>query len=328
MAITVLTKKDLVGCVSLDLDALRVVEQGFASLTLKRATVPPVLRIDIPAHNGEVDVKTAVIQGLDSFAVKIASGFFDNRARGLPTGSGLMVLISAETGFPLALLLDDGYLTDIRTGLAGAIAAKYLAPERVRTVGVIGSGMQSRYQIEAVRLVREFERLVIYARNSSEGQNFAAEMERKLNVQAEVAKDPEQVVREADLVVTTTPAHQPLIQADWLHAGLHITCMGSDSEDKQEIDAEVFGKVDRIACDLKEQCFRLGELHHALAEGYLQENSDILELGELILGNRPGRHSQEQITICDLTGVEVQDTAIARWAYQRALDRKLGIKIG
>ena len=325
--ILVLNESDIRSCVSLDEVVLDEVAKGFTALAKGHVTLPPILRIDVEENHGEVDVKTAYIQGLDSFAIKIAAGFFENRKLGLPTGSGMMVLINAQTGNPLAILLDNGYLTDVRTGIAGAIAAKHLAPKEVKIVGVIGSGMQARYQIRALKLVRDFSFLMVYGIVDDEIDKYIDEISKKLNIEVVRADSVESVVKESNLVVTTTPSKEPYLRAEWLHTGLHITCMGSDSEDKQELFPDVFAKADRIACDIKSQVFRLGELHHALEAGVVSEYGEITELGELTSGASPGRQSKEQITVCDLTGVGVQDTQIARLAYQRAVEQGLGIEI-
>lgn len=327
MTITILTEEDIRACVSLDEDAIAVVAEGFTKLAGGEVALPPILRIDVPENNGEIDVKTAFIHGLDSLAIKIAAGFFDNRVLGLPTGSGMMILISARTGQPQAVLLDNGYLTDVRTGAAGAIAAQFLARKQIFTAGVVGSGMQARYQVRALKLVRDFKRLMVYGIVPEEVERYAREMVDELGVDVVKAKDAESVVRESEVVVTSTPAHEPYLQAEWLHPGLHITCMGSDSEDKQELFVGTFRHADRIVCDQKTQCFRLGELHHALEAGVLSQEDEIVELGELTSGRKPGRQSEDEITICDLTGVGVQDTQIARLAYKRATARNLGIQI-
>ena len=326
--ITVLTEVDLRQCVTVDLEALRAVEEGFVRLAKGEAVVPPIMIVEVPEQGGEVDVKSAYIRGLDSFAVKIASGFYSNADKGLPSGSGLMVLISAHTGFPQAVLLDNGYLTDLRTGLAGAAAAKCLARERIDVVGVIGTGVQGRYQVRALRLVREFERVLAYDSNPARLAKYVAEMRAELGVEIIPAKGPEDVVRRGDVVVTATPSRTPYVKPAWLHQGLHITAMGSDSPDKQELEPEVVRRADRIVCDRKSQCFRLGELHHALEAGLISEDHDISELGEILAGEKPGRFHDEEITLCDLTGVGVQDTAIALLAYQRATEKGLGITIG
>ena len=328
MKVTILTEAELRQCLGMDEESITAVSDGFTRLAQGEATVPPILRVDIPENQGEVDVKTAYVHGLDSFAIKIAAGFFNNRELGLPTGSGLMMLVSTKTGFPEALLLDNGYLTDVRTGIAGAIAARHLAREAIEVAGVIGAGMQARYQMRGLMLVRKFKRLLIYSVIPEEVELYVKEMSEEFGVEVEVATDYQAVVEQSDVVVTTTPANEPYLRAEWLHPGLHITCMGSDSEHKQELHADVFGQVDRIVCDRKSQCFRLGELHHALDVGVISEESEITELGEITAGLKPGRQSESEITICDLTGVGVQDTAIARLAYLRALENEFGTAFG
>ena len=327
MKITILTEKEIRSCVSMDEDAISVVELGFSKLASGGVSLPPIMRVDVTDKHGEVDIKSAYIHGLDSFAIKIAAGFHDNHLLGLPTGSGMMVLVSAETGHPIAVLLDNGYLTDVRTGIAGAIAAKFLAKEHLHSVGVIGSGVQSRYQMRALKLVRDYSRMLVYGIIPTEVDRFVHEMGEELGVEVVVADSVETVVRESDVVVTTTPAHEPFLRAEWLHPGLHITCMGSDAEDKQELFADAFARADKIACDSKAQCFRLGELHHALEAGVVSNDDQIIELGEIVLNQKYGRQSDDEITICDLTGVGVQDTQIARLAYQRASERGLGRSI-
>jgi ectoine utilization protein EutC len=327
MAITILTEAEIRRCASVDDIALQAVADGFSRLSLGQASLPPILRIDIPEAPGEVDVKTAYIHGLERFAVKVASGFFENPRLGLPSGSGLMLVISARTGFLEALLLDNGYLTDVRTALAGALAARYLAPQSVDTAGILGAGAQARYQARALKLVRDFRRLLVWARRPQAAADYAAEMSTELGVEVTPSPDAESLVRRSQVVVTTTPAKQPVLQAAWLHPGLHITAMGSDAEHKQELDPAVFRQADLIACDERSQCFRLGELHHALQAGILERNSPVVELGELISGLKPGRRDEQDITVCDLTGVGIQDTAIALLALQRARQLGLGLSI-
>jgi len=327
MSITVFTESDLRSCVFMDDESLSEVAKGFSELARGKVFLPPILRVEVPEHHGEVDVKTAYIQGQDSFAIKIAAGFFENQSLGLPTGSGMMVLINAQTGRPLAILLDNGYLTDLRTGIAGAIAAKYLAREKIENVGVIGSGMQSRYQVRGLRLVREFKRLFVYGIEPDGVEKYVSEMTAELGIEVIKTDTPEAVVRESEVVITSTPSHEPYLESAWLHPGLHITAMGSDAEHKQELFSDVFNQVDLIVCDRKTQAFRLGELHHAHDAGYLPPENEVVELGELTSGMKAGRTNNDQITVCDLTGVGVQDTQIARFAYQRALENGLGLTI-
>jgi ectoine utilization protein EutC len=327
MEILVLTEEELRSCITLDHTAMEAVAESFARLYRGQAVVPPIMMLPVPERRGEVDVKSALITGLDSLAVKIASGFFENSRLNLPTSSGLMVLVSTETGFPRALLLDNGYLTQVRTGAAGAVAAHHLAPEKVETAGVIGAGTQARYQMQGVKLVRDYRRLLVYSRREEAVDAYIGEMGPELGVEIHKAASVEEVVRNSSLVVTTTPAREPFLKAEWLHPGLHITAMGADTEEKQELHPEVLAKADLLVCDLASQCRRLGELHHALARGLITEKESVRELGELIVGDRPGRTGEAQISVCDLTGVGVQDTAIARLAFREAERLKLGLTV-
>ncbi len=327
MQITILTESELRQCVRLDEEAIAAVEEAFTALAEGRASTPPIVHVNVPEHRGEVDIKTAYIQGLDSFAIKVASGFLDNYKLGLPYGSGLMLLWSAMTGFPQAVLLDNGYLTDVRTAAAGAIAAKYLAREGIQTVGVIGAGMQGRYQVSALRLVRDFERVMVYDIAPERRDAYVRDMEAELGIEVVAAEGPEAILQGSDVIVTATPSTEPFVKAEWLRPGQHITAMGSDNVHKQELDADVLGRADVRVCDLKSQVFRLGEHHHALAAGILTEEDDVAELGEITSGRRQGRATGEQITVCDLTGVGVQDTAIALLAHHKAMEKGLGAQI-
>lgn len=321
MSTKILTEDELRACVQLDLAVIDAIEEAFRALARGGVVMPPIMRLDVEAYNGELDIKTAYVPGLDSFAVKMSSGFFDNHKLGLPSLSGLMILFNARTGQPEAVLLDNGYLTDIRTGAAGAVAARYLAPQHVQTAGVIGAGTQARYQVMALQQIRPFQRLLIYSQTAASVENYITDMGEQLGVDIIAAASPEQVVRESQVVVTTTPSRQPLVQADWLHPGLHITAMGSDAEMKQELAAEVLLRADLLVCDDKAQAFRLGELHHALEAGLLTEAAPVVALGDIAAGLVNGRSDDSQITICDLTGTGVQDTAVALLAYRRAISR-------
>ncbi len=325
--ILVLNETELRASVGITMDALDVVETGFAQLARGEAAVPPIMIVDVEDHDGEVDVKSAYVRGLDSFAVKIASGFFNNPKKGLPSGSGLMILVSSLTGFPQALLLDNGFLTHLRTGLAGAIAAKHLARENVDVLGIIGGGMQGRYQAKAMQLVREFRLVMVYDADGTTTARYVADMSAELGVDVTAASSPAEVVQNSDVVVTTTPAREPYLKAEWLHPGLHVTAMGSDSPEKQELFPDVLGKADLVVCDRLSQCLTHGELHYAVDAGLLNGKKDVYELGSVSIGEHPGRTGDEEITVCDLTGVGVQDTAIALLAFENATAKGLGLKI-
>jgi len=311
--IRILDEKEIRQLVSLDLSVVDAIETGFAELARGNALVPPIMMIPVPEKKGEVDIKSAYIQGIDQMAIKVASGFFENSRLGLPSQSGQMLVLSAKTGFLQGVLLDNGYLTQVRTAAAGAVAARYLAPQTVDAVGVIGSGVQARYQMRALHLVRPFSTIHMFSLDADDlKERYVGDMQQKLpGVTVVKAPSIEAVVKESSVVVTTTPARRGFLKADWLHPGLHITSMGSDTEEKQELEAEVLIRADLLVCDLKSQSVRLGELRSAVQQGLMPVDAPVVELGAIANGEAAGRTAEDQITVCDLTGVGVQDTMIA-----------------
>jgi ectoine utilization protein EutC len=325
--IKILSETELRGCVALDRDSIRCVEDCFRALATEAVVMPPILHLEIAEHKGELDVKTAYVPGFDSFAVKMSPGFFDNPKIGLPSVNGLMVVFSARTGLVEAVLLDNGYLTDVRTAAAGAVAAKWLSREDAGRVGIVGAGVQGRLQLEALTLVREVREAQVWARDPERAAAFAADMEQRFGLPVAPAESLEGLVRDSEIVVTTTPSKEPLIEADWLHPGLHITAMGSDAGYKNEVSPAVLAAADLYVPDRQSQCAVLGELHHAVAAGAVPADAVFPELGHIIAGRAPGRSGAGQITICDLTGTGVQDTAIATLARARAEARSAGTTI-
>jgi ornithine cyclodeaminase len=322
--LTILTEAELRRAVSLDLEVVDAIAEAFSALATGQVVMPPILHMALPEANGEVDVKTAYVPGLPSFAIKVSPGFFDNPKQGLPSLSGMMMLLSATTGRLEALHLDNGYLTDLRTAAAGAVAARHLARADARVAGVLGAGSQAQVQIEALKLVRPIERVLLWGRDPAKAEAAADRMAERLGLDVLPVASAERLVLEADVVVTTTPARTPLVVADWLHPGLHITAIGSDAADKNELHPDVLRRADLLVCDSRAQCARLGELHHALAGS---AELAVTELGEVTSGRRPGRQSDGQITVCDLTGTGVQDTAIALLAYEKAIAAGFGTRI-
>ncbi|MDT4808035.1 Alanine dehydrogenase [compost metagenome] len=316
--VTLLSETDLRACVAIDRESLDAVEQAFRLLATAPVAMPPILRLDIPEHNGEVDVKTAYLPGLPRFAIKVSPGFFDNPKLGLPSLNGMMMLLNARTGLLDALLLDNGYLTAVRTACAGAVAAKWLSREDSRQVAILGAGEQARLQLKALCLVRPIERASVWARDAARARQFASDMSGALGIPVSACSSVDEALEGADIAITTTPSREPLIQRQHLRPGLHITAMGSDAEHKNEIAADVLAAVDCYVADRLSQTRVLGELHHAIEAGALSAEADFAELGQVIAGQRPGRQRAEDVTLCDLTGTGAQDTAIAGLAYQRA----------
>lgn len=308
--VQILTETDLRSFAGLDLGIVGVIEKAFVALSSGQVEMPPILSLDLHEFNGEVDVKTAYIRGFDSFAVKISPGFFNNPSIGLPSTGGLMVLFAVKTGEVQAVYLDNGYLTDIRTAAAGAVAARHLAPSEVACAGVIGTGIQARLQLRAAHLVRPFKRALVHGRDRGKSEACAQDLGYALNIKVEVANDPASLVAQSQLVVTTTPAREPVIEVGWLHPGLHITAMGSDQPGKTEIDPRAIAAADAYVCDRISQCRSSGELESAIIAGF-ENNIAPIELGDIVAGRVQGRKTDKDVTICDLTGTGAQDTAIA-----------------
>ncbi len=316
--ISILTEADLRALVPLDLAAIDCIEGAFAALAGGKVVMPPILSMPIAEHNGEVDVKTAYVPGLDGFAIKMSPGFFDNPALGLPSTSGLMVLFSAKTGMVQALLLDNGYLTDVRTAAAGAVAARHLARADAARACIIGAGTQARLQLRALLLVRSITAATLWARDLAKAEASASDLTAELDIPVNAMSDRAAAVSAADIIVTTTPSAEPLVMADWLRPGQHVTAMGSDQDHKQELDSAILARADLYVPDSLAQTALMGELRSALASGAVPADAVFPDLGDIVASKAPGRTDATNITVCDLTGTGVQDTAIATLAGQRA----------
>ena len=314
----ILNQEQIKKAISLDESLIPIIENAFVSLSEGKATTPPIMRLDIPEFHGEADVKTAYIKGLDSFAIKIALGFFNNPSIGLPTSNGLMILFNSETGSLKAVLLDQGYLTDIRTAIAGAIASKHLANVEINNVGIIGSGMQAQLQLQALMLVRKPTTAYIWGRDQAKTATYIDTMKKKLKINFHQCLNIDKVCRKSEIVITATPSTEPLIKEEWLKKGMHITAMGSDAEHKNELDSKIIKSCSLYVPDKQSQTNVLGELHHAIKKRIVDINQRFTELGEIINNPELGRKTKDDITVCDLTGTGVQDTAIARHTFNLA----------
>lgn len=316
--ITLLSETELRSLVTLDRNAIACVGEAFAALATKPVVMPPILHLEIAEANGEIDVKTAYVSGLERLAMKMSPGFFDNPKIGLPSLNGLMVVFSARTGLVEAILLDNGYLTDVRTAAAGGVAAELLARKDASRAGIVGAGVQARLQLQALSLVRPLERAYVWARDGGKAEACAQEMTDALGLPVHRADSIDKLARESDIVVTTTPATKPLILEEHLHPGLTIIAMGSDAHYKNEIAPAALTAADGYFCDRLSQVRLLGELHHAVEAGLVGAADAFPELGQVVAGVKPGRQSDDHCLICDLTGTGVQDTAIADLAVTRA----------
>jgi len=322
----ILNKNQIIQHVHLNEELIPIIEEAFVSLSKGSVMMPPIMRIDIEKYHGESDIKAAYIEGLDSFAIKIASGFFDNPKLGLPSSNGLMVLLDSQTGIVKSVLLDEGYLTDTRTAIAGAIASKYLSNQNANTVGIIGAGIQARLQLQAIMLVRKINKITVWARDKIKANQFLDSF-KDLEIDLHMASSCKELASLSEIIVTTTPSKKPLLEFDWIKKGTHITAMGSDAEHKNEIDPHMLKYCDQYVPDNQSQTSALGELHHALKQNLISSQEKFNDLGDIINDPNLGRKNKEDITICDLTGTGVQDTAIARFTFNLCKKNNLGINI-
>ncbi len=306
---------------ALDMPSLiDAVERAFVGYSTGRAEFPGVIHLEVPEAGGEIHVKAGHLHGEPFYAVKVSSGFAPPRAQA--TVDGLVVVFDATTGAPVAFLLDNGYVTDARTGAGGGVAARHLAPPTVDVVAVIGTGLQARYQLDALACERSFGEVHVWGRNPDRARACVEDLHARAGLpegcEFSIAASVERACEGADVVVTCTASREPLVRAEWLAPGAHVTALGSDGPDKQELDVGVLSRADVVVADSRDQCARIGELHHALDAGVVPSTDDVAELGEIAAGLRPGRTSPDQLTVCDLTGVGVQDVAAANLVMARA----------
>jgi ornithine cyclodeaminase/alanine dehydrogenase-like protein (mu-crystallin family) len=289
---------------------IAAVERAFTAYASGGAELPGVIHLDVPEHRGEIHIKAGHLRGGNWYACKFASGFAGRN-------DGVVLTFDARTGAPAGILFDGGYLTDLRTAAAGAVAARYLAPDPVHTVAILGTGIQARLQPSLLRTIRSFDVVRVWGRRREAAHSTASEIGGTVSDTVEAAVDG------AQIVVTTTASRSPLVRAEWLAPGALVIAVGSDGPDKQELDVSVLARADRVVADSFPQCARLGEIHHAIDAGVLGEG-DVTELGRIAGGQAPGRRTPTELIVCDLTGVGVQDVAAATVVMERALATNAG----
>jgi ornithine cyclodeaminase len=307
---------DMRGCIE-------ACERAFIAYSSGRAELPTVIHLDVPESKGEIHIKAGHLHGAPFYALKAASGFYGAEP---PAIDGLVMVFDARDGSPAAFLLDGGYLTDLRTGAAGGVAARHLAPEHVERVAVVGTGAQARYQLDALAEVRPgFTTVRVWGRNADRAARAAEDLRVRSHgdVQMSTAATVEEAVDGAGVVITCTAAREPLVEASWLTPGAHVTAVGSDGPGKQELDAEILRRADLLVVDSLAQCTEFGELQHAP-----DETGRAIELGKICAGDAPGRTAPDQLTVCDFTGVGAQDVAAANAVMAAIGDDVEWIEVG
>lgn len=292
---------------ALDEDAaIAAVESGFKRYSAGQTQVSPVLHLGFTEPPGDCHVKAAAVEGDEVFVVKLATSFYRNPELNLPSSNGFMAVISARNGEILALLHDQGHLTDQRTAMAGAIAARAILRPGSRTVGIVGSGTQARLQAKLLKRRLGLESVLIWARNSKRATALASEVRGE-------AVSLEDLCARADLIVTTTPSTEPLLSVDMVKRGTRIVAVGADSPGKRELDPRILARG-RTIVDSIAQCVDHGEAGWAVRAGLI-EASTLIELGTLL--DAPVAFAPDEIVVADLTGVAIQDFEIAKSVWRR-----------
>ena len=292
------------------IDAVEAIEEGFVAYSRGRTVVPPVGELIFDEPPGDVHIKYGYIIGEEYYVIKVASGFYENVKLNLPTGSGLMLVFKQRTGEPACVLLDEGYLTDVRTAAAGAVVAKYMAPRNVRRIGIVGAGVQGRMQLEYLRSVLSCREAIVWGIDRQELGAYL-EATAHLGFDIQTTLDAEELASSCNYIVTATPSKTPLLSAGRIRGGTHITAVGADTPEKNELDPGILERADLVVADSISQCLARGEIYRAIKAGRLEEG-DVVELGGVITDSDLRRKSDEQITVADLTGVAVQDIQIAK----------------
>jgi len=295
-------------------DVTTAIEHGFVAYSRGKVVVPPVGELVFEDPPGDVHIKYGYIKDDDYFVIKVASGFYGNVEIGLSPSDGLMLVFSQKTAQLECILLDECHLTNVRTAAAGAVVAKYLTPSTVERIGVFGAGVQGKMQVEALLPIINCRDVIVWGTGDEELEAYREAMSgHGLSIQTTLTG--EEIAATCNLIITATPSHTPLLRAEQIREGTHITAMGADTREKNELEPAILQKADRVIADSIEQCRVRGDIFHALEAGVLRDG-DVVELGDVIADPTLGRTSDSQITVADLTGVAVQDIQISKAVYE------------
>jgi ornithine cyclodeaminase len=288
--------------------AARVISEAYVASSSGHVQTGDVVHLSFPESNGDCHVKSGHILHTDTYVIKIASGFYDNPLKGLPSSNGMMLAFSATTGEPTAILRDEGWLTDMRTGIGGAIATRALAAKNAKKVLIIGSGIQAKFQAKCLASLmpeRSFN-FNIWGRNENAVTVLVEEL-RSHNLNADVATNLDEEVSHADIIITTTPATSFLFGDNLVRPGTHVTAIGADTHGKQELPTSLIESASLLVCDMMSQSLNHGEFQ-VINDTDLSKK--VVELGDILSNSCAGRTSDNDITIADLTGIAAQDIAI------------------
>lgn len=310
-------------------DVMDAVEMAFREKGFGRVQMPPKIYLFFGKYNGDLRAMPSYLEEMDIAAVKIVNVHPDNKERyGLPTVMAVIILVDPRSGFPLAVM-SGTTITNMRTGAAGGIAAKYLARRNSRVVGLIGAGAQARTQLMALlEVFGSFDEVRVWSRSEETKMRFKDEATANYGHLCRVTavEKVEDAVRGADIIVTTTPSRVPLVMDEWVQPGAHFNCVGADAPGKEELDPAILRRA-KIVVDDWEQASHSGEINVPLSMGLISKSNVWAEIGEIVAGLKPGRVSESEITVFVSTGLAIQDAVTANLIYRKALERGVGRKI-
>lgn len=291
-----------------------IIEDAFKAYSAGKTIAPPVTHMHFNApFSGDLHIKCASCIEDPYYSVKIASYFSNNKKNGISNLQSSVHLYEVKSGSLVAIFLDQGFLTHLRTAMAGAICAKLFAPKTINFIGIIGSGIQAYYQLLLLRHVVNCKNVVMWSRNLENGKKFR-EQKGLHDFHITIAQTPEEVAATSNLIITSTPSTSPLLFSHNIRKGTHITAVGSDTPNKQELDVQIFKIADKIYVDSKAQCSLYGETYHAIKSKKITIDQT-QEIGKILSSAKPVRDNDE-ITVADLTGLGIQDLKIAIAFYQ------------
>jgi len=325
MQVLLLTEREIKPLLLID-EVMEAVETAFREKALGYAQMPPKIYITYDKYNGDLRAMPSYLERLEVSAVKVVNSHPDNPKKyDLPTVMATIVLIDPKTGAPLAIM-SGTWITAMRTGAAGGIAAKYLARKDSKVIGLVGAGTQAKTQLMALMsLYGKIEEVRVWSRSEDRRERYVSEMKPLCEGETEMlpVENVKDAVVDADIIVTTTPSRKPLVSDEWISEGTHITCIGADAPGKEELDPAILTRA-KIYVDDWEQGSHSGEINVPLAKGVITKENVCGELGEVVAGLKPGRTSREEITVFTSTGLVVQDAVTAKLAYEKALADNLG----
>jgi alanine dehydrogenase len=320
----ILSRTDMMGLVT-PAEYVQCVEQAYRMHGEGRFSMEPKGHIVLDRYPGEWEAMPSYIEEPEAAACKWVSIREQNRERfGLPTVFSILIYTHPETGFPLAIC-DGSYHTVQRTGASAAVSAKWLARPDSKVLAIVGAGHMAEGAIETCNEVFDWDEVRVWSRSQSTLDAFATKYGGRFSFSLRTSTDLESVVRGADVVVTITPAREPIVRDEWISPGTHIAAVGADKGGDQELDGRILQRA-RIFVDDIRQCRTDGEINVPLSEGLITEDDIAGEIGEVVCGKKPGRTSDDEVTVFDSTGIALQDSATVPLEYERAVAAGVGIE--